>query len=107
MTEQARNTLGRWELEVLISLPVEPDGCSLAELAEDLIGKRGPRERGQVKHAIARLGEVLGSLPHRRGWDGLGRPAILYGLTRQQLATAAERWDQRTRRRIPVVEGQT
>jgi len=70
--------LGR---EVLFSLPAEPNGLSLAELAEGILDARGPVHRGMVNDALRRIRRALGrNLATRRGEDGFGYFTTLYGL---------------------------
>jgi hypothetical protein len=72
--------LNEFELELLETLPVEPIGFSLADYADDLLGGHGPVDKGKVRRALERIGQVLGPLHTCRGIDGFGRSETLYGL---------------------------
>ena len=64
--------LNEFELEVLENLPVEPVGLSLAELADGLMGNRGPVARGKVKAALDGIAHALNGLHIGPGNDRFG-----------------------------------
>lgn len=67
-------------------LPIAPDGESLAALAEELLGRRGPAERGRIRRGLEGLSATLGGIHVGRGMDALDRPgAVLYGLRRRDM----------------------
>jgi hypothetical protein len=76
--------------EVLALLPTEPDGLSLAALAEELLGKRDPASRSVIALGLWEIAEVIGELHVGRGDDEeWGRYNVkVYGLRRAQLAAA-------------------
>lgn len=81
--------LSDWQLEVLSVLPTEPTGLTLAEIADGLLGSRGPIERGRVRQAIAAIAAVLGGVYRGRGNDEWGHFAVrTYGIRRPDVAAA-------------------
>ena len=78
--------LSEFELEVLENLPVEPIGLSLAELADGLLGDRGPMGKGKVRRALEGIDAVLGGLHVRTGNDDLcGFGVKMYGVPRAKM----------------------
>ena len=69
------------ELLILEHLPGTPNGLSVAELADGLLGNAGPKARGEIRQALRILDECLGGLAVRRGDDFLGHCDVeLWGL---------------------------
>ena len=75
-------------LEVLAALPVEPNGLSLHELADGLLGRRDPAARGRVRAALGQVAAAFGELYVRRGdCEEFGRYDVpLYGVRGHQAA---------------------
>ncbi len=74
-------SLSDLELLILEHLPGTPNGLSIWELADGLLGNAGPKARGQVKQALGILDESIGGLAIRRGDDFLGHCDVeLWGL---------------------------
>jgi len=66
---------------VVRHLPGAPNGLSVDELAEGLLGGRGPGDRSAIAGALAELDRRLGGLAMRRGDDDFGHADVrLYGL---------------------------
>ena len=66
---------------VLATLPTEPLGASIDDLADDLLGDRSPTGKSQVAAAVNELIVAMGGLHMTTGRDGTGRPdAHLYGV---------------------------
>ncbi len=75
--------LQRLLLEIM---PIAPGGESLEGLADDLLGRRGPVDRGRIRRALDALSTALGGIHLARGTDVLGRPDVpLYALRRRDL----------------------
>lgn len=78
--------LSEFELEVLESLPFEPTGLSLAELADGLLNDRSPRAKGRIRRALDGIEDVLGGLYVRTGDDDFGHFGIaMYGVPRNKM----------------------
>jgi len=77
-------TLSPLAAELAETLPIEPNGLSLHELADGLLGRRDPATRGQVKAALNELDAAVGGLYIGRGHcPEFGRFKVrLYGLRR-------------------------
>lgn len=72
------------DLQLLEILPIEPNGLSVWELAEEICGNCGPVARATVKSALDRIRIILGHLHIRRGDDFLGHADVaLIGLRRR------------------------
>ena len=84
--EDPQLELTPFDIEVLAVLPRVPNGLSLHELAEGLLGSRGPQALGQVTAALDRIAAALGednaeSLIVRGGDDDFGHADVpLYGV---------------------------
>ena len=84
-------SLNEFELEVLESLPVEPTGLSLTELADGLLDNRSPAAKGKVRRALVRIAEVLGGLHVSSGNDDLGGFGVkMYGIPRRTSPSVRE-----------------
>lgn len=69
------------ELLILEHLPGTPNGLSVAELADGLLGNAGPEARGRVRRALRILEARLGGLAVRKGDDFLDHCDVeLWGL---------------------------
>jgi len=69
------------ELLILEHLPGTPNGLSIWELADGLLGNAGPKARGDVKLALWTLDGCLGGLAVTRGDDYMGHCDVeLWGL---------------------------
>ena len=68
--------------ELAETLPIEPNGLSLHELADGLLGRRDPAALGRIRKALDELAESVGGLAVRRGdCPEFGRyKVVLYGL---------------------------
>lgn len=76
-------TLNDLERLILEHLPAAPNGLSISELADGLVGNAGPQARGRVREALQVLAATLGGLTTRRGDDYLGHADVeLWGLPR-------------------------
>ena len=83
--------LNAFELEVLENLPVEPIGLSLAELADGLVGSRGPAAKSKVKTALDSILRAIGSLNVAQGNDRFGSCGVqLYGVRKQKMPDVRE-----------------
>jgi hypothetical protein len=71
--------------ELAETLPVEPNGLSLCELADGLLGRRTPAARGEVRRAISELEADGRQIYTRRGdCEEFGLFDVpLYGLARK------------------------
>ena len=75
------DALDEFEAEVLENLPVEPNGLSIDELADGLLGNRGPQARAKVRRAILAIADALGDIAIRRGDDDFGSADVpLWGV---------------------------
>ena len=72
---------------VLEPLPPEPNGLGKHELAEGLLGRRGPRARGRMCRALAEVEAALGGLYTRPGGvEDMGPHDVeLHGVPRQKM----------------------
>jgi len=67
-------------------LPVAPGGESLDALAEELLGRRGPVERGRIRRGLDGVSAALDGIHIGRGTDALDRAgALLYALRRRDM----------------------
>ncbi len=75
---------------VLELLPTEPGGASLEELAAELLGRRGPADRGRIRSALQEISDALGPLCVGRGdVPDLGRYRVkVYALRHDQAGPA-------------------
>ena len=79
--------LDGFDRRVLWNLPCEPNGLSLHELADGLLGYRGPRDLALVRESLRRIHEIVG-LSVRCGDDEFGHAAVnLYGISHDQMPT--------------------
>jgi len=69
-------------LKLLAALPPEPNGLSIHELADGLLGGRDPQRRGRIRGALEEVAGALGYLYERQGdVPEFGRYAVtLYGI---------------------------
>jgi len=68
-------------------LPCEPNGLSIHELAEGLLGRRDPVALGRVRRMLRGLSFLLGGLACRPGTDDFGHADVhLWGLPRDTYA---------------------
>lgn len=82
--------LNNLELLILEHLPGAPNGLSVAELADGLLGNAGPEARGHIHGALGILDARLGGLAMRRGDDFLGHADVeLWGLPLDTLSVVA------------------
>lgn len=78
--------LNELELEVLENLPVQPVGVSLAELADDLLGSRGPSARGKIRRALERISGAIGGLHMHTGNDDFGGARVkMFGIPTRKM----------------------
>lgn len=69
------------ELLILEHLPAEPNGLSVHELADGLLGNAGPQGRSVISGALKEIAMAIGGLACRRGDDYLGHFDVdLWGL---------------------------
>jgi len=69
--------------DLLEVLPCEPNGLSIHELADGLVGRRDPRARAYIRRALEGLSAMLGGLATTRGCDDFGHADVaLWGLPR-------------------------
>ena len=96
--------LNEFELEVLESLPVQPTGMSLNELAEGLLDDRGPAARGKVRRALERIGEAVNGLHVQTGNDDLGGFGVkMYGIRRRKMPAVRRFFAERTEKQAICV----
>lgn len=87
--------LTKLQRALLEILPVAPGGESLDALAEELLGRRGPAERGRIHRGLAIVSAALGGMHVGRGTDALDRPgAVLYGLRRGDMGRVRRFFEQ-------------
>jgi len=69
-------------LRLLAALPPEPNGLSIHELADGLLGGRDPKRRGMIRAALEEIRGALGNLYERTGdVPEFGRYGVtLYGV---------------------------
>ena len=85
------NGLSEFEMEVLASLPIEPTGFSLAELANDLLNDRSPAAKGKVRRALEDIAQALGGLYVNSGNDDFGGAGVrMYGVPRAKRAAVGQ-----------------
>ena len=79
--------LNAFDREVLLVLPVAPNGLSLAELADGLLGDRGQKAIGKVKASMWSIAVALETpLRIRTGNDTLGHAGVgLWGLPSEEM----------------------
>lgn len=68
--------LGR---EVLFSLPVEPIGLSLEELADGILGDKSPAAKGGINLVLGKIGTLVGLIVSE------GPDAVMYSLPRREM----------------------
>ena len=89
--EVAMDELGDLEVEVLETLPVEPLGVSVSELAEDLLGDVSESSKRRMRHIIHRLLSALGELHLVMEPDSfIDRPVRKYGIPRHIMPEVRE-----------------
>jgi len=65
--------LGNLAVRLLWSLPIEPNGLSLHELADGLLGRRDPAAVGRIVDALHEVEAAVGAISIRVGTDDFGR----------------------------------
>lgn len=82
------NDLEDFDLQILENLPIEPNGLSVDELADGLLGNRGPKARAKIRRGILTIAQALDDIYVHRGDDDFGHADVpLWGVK----ATDAER----------------
>ncbi len=93
------DTLSDFELQILENLPIEPNGLSVDELADGLLGNRGPKARAKVRRAVLVIAQVLDDIYVRRGDDDFGHADVpFFGIKAADAERVREFFEQAGRR---------